>query len=114
MFISLVKVDSGLSHNSIPRAPQLFGVGSKPCYGSISLALMALVPPPTPPPVAERSVAARPPHGRRSRRVQVHRTRSAPCAVGHRWSRRSDAARGVVQDVVRRGDGGRALPARPY
>jgi hypothetical protein len=25
-----------------------------------------------------------------------------------------DAARGIVQDVVRRGGGGRALPARPY
>jgi hypothetical protein len=25
-----------------------------------------------------------------------------------------DAARGVVQDIVRRGDGGRVLPARPY
>jgi hypothetical protein len=68
MFTSLVKVDSGLSCGSIPRASQLFGVGSEPCCSSISLALMASVLPPT----------------------------------------------GVVQDVVRRGDGGRALPAQPY
>jgi hypothetical protein len=47
MFTSLVKVNSGLSSGSIPRVPQLLGVGSESCYGSISLALMALVPPPT-------------------------------------------------------------------
>jgi hypothetical protein len=41
MFTSLVKVDSGLSSGSIPHAPNSLGVGSEPCYGSISLALMA-------------------------------------------------------------------------
>jgi hypothetical protein len=61
---NLVKVDSGLSHVSIPRAPQLFGVGSEPCCGSISLALMALAPPPTLPPTTKRGAAVRPPHGR--------------------------------------------------
>jgi hypothetical protein len=109
MITSLVKVDSGLSHRSIPRAPQLFGVGSEPCCGSISSALMASVSPPTPPPAAKRSVAARPPHGRRSRRAQVRCTHSAPCAAGHRRPRCSDAAQGVVQDVVHRGGGGRVL-----
>jgi hypothetical protein len=63
MFASLVKVDSGLSHSSIPRAPQIFRVGSEPCYGSISLYLMDSAPPPTPLPAAKRSVAARPPYG---------------------------------------------------
>jgi hypothetical protein len=77
-----------------PSCPQLFGVGSEPCCGSISLALMASVPPPKPPPATKRSVAARPPHGRRSRRAQVRRTRSTPCAAGHRRPRRSDATRG--------------------
>jgi hypothetical protein len=72
MFTSLVKVDSGLSCGSIPR-PQLFGVGSEPCCGSISLALMASMP-----------------------------------------SAAEDVTRRVVQDVVRRGDGGHVLPARPY
>jgi hypothetical protein len=79
MFTSLVKVDSGLRCGSIPR-PQLLGVGSEPCCGSISLALMASVPPP----MVSAGLAA------------------------------EDAARGVIQDVVRRGDGGRALPVRPY
>jgi hypothetical protein len=60
-----------------PSRPQLLGVGSKPCCGSISLALMALVSPP----MVTAGLAA------------------------------EDTARGVVQDVVRRGDGGRALPA---
>ena len=46
MFTSLVKVDSGLSRGSIPRAPQLLGVGSESCCGSVSLALMASAPPP--------------------------------------------------------------------
>jgi hypothetical protein len=55
-------------------------------------------------------MAARPPHGRRSRRAQVRRTRSAPCATDHRRPRRSDAARRVIQDVVRRGGGNRVLP----
>jgi hypothetical protein len=55
----------------------LHGVGSKPYYGSIYLALMASVLPPT-------GLAA------------------------------EDAAREVVQDVVHRGDGGCALPVRPY
>jgi hypothetical protein len=75
MFTSLVKVDNGLSCSS--TRPQLFGVGSKPCCGSISLALMALVPPPT--------------------------VTTGPVA--------EDVTQEVVQDVVRRGDGGRALPA---
>jgi hypothetical protein len=88
-----------------PSRPQLFGVGSEPCCGSISLALMASVPPPA----AKRSMAARPPYGQWSRRVQVHRTRSTPCAAGHRRPRCSNVARGVVQDVVRRGGGGRVL-----
>jgi hypothetical protein len=83
MIISLVKVDSGLSHGSIPRAPNFFGVGSEPCCGSIFLALMALAPPPTLPPAAEWGVAVRPPHGQWSRRVQVHRICSVPCAAGH-------------------------------
>jgi hypothetical protein len=80
MITSLVKVDSGLSHDSIPRAPQLFGVGSEPCCGSISL---ALVPPPTHLPIVERGGAVRPPHGRRSRRAQVCRIRSVPCVADH-------------------------------
>jgi hypothetical protein len=63
-----------------PSRPQLFGVGSEPCCSSISLALMASVPPLA----TKRSVVARPPHGRRSRRAQVRRARSAPCAAGHR------------------------------
>jgi hypothetical protein len=79
MFTSLVKVDSGPSCGSIPRA-QLFGVGTEPCCGSISLALMALVPPA----MVTADLAA------------------------------EDATQEVVQDAVRRGDGGRALPARPY
>jgi hypothetical protein len=91
--------------------PHLFGVGSEPCCGSIFLALMASVPPPTPPPAAKRSVATRPPHGRRSRRAQVRRTRSAPCAASHRRPRRSVVVRGVVQDVIRRGGGDHVLPA---
>jgi hypothetical protein len=49
MITSLVKVDSGLSHGSIPRAPNSLGVGSEPCCGSDSLASMASVPLPTPP-----------------------------------------------------------------
>jgi hypothetical protein len=44
---------------------------------------MALVSPPTLPPAAKRGRAVRPPRGRRSRRAQVCRTRSVPCAVGH-------------------------------
>jgi hypothetical protein len=71
MFTSLVKVDSGLSRGSIPRAPQLLGVGSESCCGSVSLALMASAPPP----MVTTGLAA------------------------------EDAARGVVQDVVRHGDG---------
>jgi hypothetical protein len=79
MITSLVEVDSRLSHGPIPRGPQLFGAVSEPCCGSISL---ALVPPPMLPPAAKRGVAARLPHGRRSRRAQVRRTRGAPCATG--------------------------------
>jgi hypothetical protein len=81
MFTSLVKVDSGLSCGSIPRASHLFRVRNEPCCGSIFLALMASMPLPTPPLAAKRSVATRPPHGRRSRRAQVRRTRSAPYAT---------------------------------
>jgi hypothetical protein len=81
MITSLVKVDSGLSHGSIPRAP-IFGVGSEPCCGSISLALMVLVPPPTLPPAAKRGVAVRPLHGRWLRRAKVHRIRGVPCTAG--------------------------------
>jgi hypothetical protein len=77
MFTSLVKVDSRLSYGSIPRAPQLLGVGSESCCGSISLALMASVPPP----MVTAGLAA------------------------------EDATRGVVQDVVRRGGGDRAISA---
>jgi hypothetical protein len=80
MITSLVKVDSGLSHDSIP---QLFGVGSEPCCGSIFLALMASMPPPTLPPAAKRGVAVRPPHGRRLCRAWVRRIHSVPCAAGH-------------------------------
>jgi hypothetical protein len=82
MITSLVKVDSGLSHGSNPRVPTLW-VGSELCCGSISLALMVLVPPPTLPPAAKRGVAVRPPHGRRSRRAQVHRIHGIPCVAGH-------------------------------
>jgi hypothetical protein len=38
-----------------PSRPQLIGVGSELCCGSISLALMALVPPPTLSPAAKRA-----------------------------------------------------------
>jgi hypothetical protein len=47
MFTSLVKVDSGLSCESNLHAPISMGVGSEPCCGSISLALMASMSPPT-------------------------------------------------------------------
>jgi hypothetical protein len=60
-----------------PRELHLHGVGSEPCCGSISLALMASVPPPM--------------------------VSAGPAA--------EDATQEVVQDVVRHGDGGRALPA---
>jgi hypothetical protein len=82
MITSLVEVGSGLSHGSIPRAPQFLGVGSEPCCGSISLALMALVAPPTLPPAADRGVAIRPPHGRRSRRAQVRHIHGVLRAAG--------------------------------
>jgi hypothetical protein len=65
-----------------PTRPQLFGVGSEPCCGSISLALMALVPPPMLPPTAKWGMAVRPPYGRQSRRAQVRRVRGVPCAAG--------------------------------
>jgi hypothetical protein len=64
-----------------PTRPQYLGVGSEPCCGSISLALMALVLPPTLPPAADRGVAVRPPHGRRSRRAQVRHIRGVPRAA---------------------------------
>jgi hypothetical protein len=82
MITSLVKVDSGLSHGSIPCAPQLFGVGSEPCCGSISLALMALVPPPMLPPADKWGVVVRPPHGRRSRRAQIRHIHGVHCIAG--------------------------------
>jgi hypothetical protein len=85
-----------------PSRPQLFGVGSEPCCGSIFLASMALLPPPMLPPAAKRGVAVRPPHGRRSRRAKVRRIRSVPCATGHtaptlpRGSYKTSYAVGVV------------------
>jgi hypothetical protein len=51
--------------------------GAVSCRVSGSLALMALVPPPAPLPTAKRGAAARPPHGRRSRRAQVCHIRGA-------------------------------------
>jgi hypothetical protein len=103
---SLMKVGSGLSHGSIPRAPQFFGVGSEPCCGSISLALTVLVSPPMLPTTAKRDAAVHPPYGRRSHRAQVCRIRGVPCAAGRTALM---PPRGVVQDVVRRGGGGRVL-----
>jgi hypothetical protein len=47
-----------------------------------SLAWMALAPPPTLPPAADRGVAAHLPHGRRSHRAQVYHIRGASRAVG--------------------------------
>jgi hypothetical protein len=69
-----------------PLCPQLFGVGSEPCCGSIFLALMALVPHPMLPLAAKRGVAVRPPHGRQSRRVQFRRIRGVPCTAGRTTS----------------------------
>jgi hypothetical protein len=67
-----------------PSRPQLFGVGSEPCCGSIYLALMALVPPSTTLPAAKRIVAARPPYGGRSRRSAASAAPPAPPATaGH-------------------------------
>jgi hypothetical protein len=83
MITSLVEVDSGLSHDPIPHGPQLFRAGSEPCCGSISLALMALVSPPMLPPATKRGVAARPSHGRRSRRAQARHIRGVPCVTCH-------------------------------
>jgi hypothetical protein len=65
-----------------PTSPQFFGVGSEPCCGSISLALMVLVPPPMLSPAAKWDAAVRPPHGRRSRHAQVCRIYGVPCATG--------------------------------
>ena len=76
--------------------------GAVSCRVSGSLVWMALVPPPTLPPVVKWGVAIHPPHERRSRRAQVHRIRSVPCAAGH-------AAWGVVQDVIHHGGGGHVL-----
>jgi hypothetical protein len=64
-----------------PSRPQLFGVGSEPCYGSISLALMALVPPPTLPPAAKQGMAVCPLHERWSRCAQVRHICGVPCAA---------------------------------
>jgi hypothetical protein len=57
--------------------------GAVSCCVSGSLAWMALVPPQTLPLAAKWGVAVCPPHGRRSRRAQVCRIRSVPCAAGH-------------------------------
>jgi hypothetical protein len=57
--------------------------GAVSCRVSGSLAWMALVPPPMLPPAVKWDVAVCPPHGRRSCRAQVRRTRSVPCAAGH-------------------------------
>jgi hypothetical protein len=65
-----------------PLCPQLFGVGSEPCCGSISLALMALVPPPMLPPADKWGVVVRPPHGRRSRRAQIRHIHGVHCIAG--------------------------------
>jgi hypothetical protein len=71
------------------RRRQTLATRGRPAAGTVScsvfgtLAWMALVPPPTLPPAAKRGVAVRPPHERRSRRAQVRRTRSVPCATGH-------------------------------
>jgi hypothetical protein len=80
-----------------PMRPQYFRVGSELCYGSISLALMALVPPPMLSPATDRGVVVRPPHGRRSRRAQVRHIRGVPrapaaqfrCRPGGRTRRRT-------------------------
>jgi hypothetical protein len=89
MFTSLVKVDSGLSSGSIPRAPQLFGVGSEPCCGSISLALIA---------------SSSPPQEGRGEGLFAYGARVEVATTT-----------GLAdEDVVRRGDGGHALQARPY
>jgi hypothetical protein len=84
LLASLVKVDSGLSCGSIPRAPQLLGVGSEPCCGSISLALM-------PPPMVTAGLA----------------TEDAA------WGsyKTSYAVEMAVGRFQRGGDGGRVLPA---
>jgi hypothetical protein len=86
-----------------PLLPPAFGEGcspalrrrrtsatrGRPATGAIScsvsglLGWMALVPPPTLPPATKWGGAVRPSHGRRSRRAQVRRTRSVPCASGH-------------------------------
>jgi hypothetical protein len=83
--------------------PRLHGAGwlqAISCSMSGSLARMALVPPPMLPPAVKWGMAIHPPHGRRSRRVQVRRTRSVPFTTGHAVL---TPPRGVVQDVVRRG-----------
>jgi hypothetical protein len=56
--------------------------GAVSCRVSGSLAWMALAPPPTLPPTADRGVAVRLPHGRRSRRAQVCHIRGVSRAVG--------------------------------
>jgi hypothetical protein len=98
---SLMKVDSGLSHRSIPRAPTLWG-GKRAVlrlhlfgfdgFGVASCCQAGRGCPST----ARATVTpcAGPPHPQRPLR---HRPRC------------SDAARGVVQDVIRRGGGGRVL-----
>jgi hypothetical protein len=57
--------------------------GAVSCHMSGSLAWMALVPPPTLPPAADRGMAVRPPHGRRSRRAQARHI----CGVSHATDR---------------------------
>ena len=56
--------------------------GAVSCRVSGSSAWMALVPPPTLPPAADRGMAVRPPHGRRSRRAQVRHIHGVSRAVG--------------------------------
>jgi hypothetical protein len=80
MITSLVKVDSGLSHGSIPRAPTLWG-GKRAVlrlhlfgfdgFGVASDAASRL----------QAGVAVRPPHGRRSRCVLIRHIRGVPCTT---------------------------------
>jgi hypothetical protein len=76
MFTRLVN-EANFGYTGPPAA----GVVS--CRVSGSLAWMALVPPPTLPPAADRGVVVRPPHGRRSRRAQVLNVRGVSRAADH-------------------------------
>jgi hypothetical protein len=106
MITSLVKVDSGLSHGSIPRAPQFFLGGKRVVLRLHLFGFDGFG--------AASNVASR----RRARRgcPSTARATVAPCAGSShpqrplcRRPRCSDAAQGDVQDVVRRGGGGRIL-----